>query len=139
MSEAAQRLNVSIDTIRRRLRRGDLQGEQQTTPQGFIWLIEIPEDPHPGTAYATATAESISAQADATANDSAVLRELVEVLRREMDVRDGQLAVKDQQLETKDRQIGELHVLLQQAQAALPAPKENHHSSWWRFWGRQGS
>jgi hypothetical protein len=38
------------------------------------------------------------------------------------------------QLGTKDRQIGELHVLLQQAQAALPAPRENR--SWWRFWQR---
>ena len=42
MGEAAQRLGVSVDTIRRRLRRGELEGQHQPTPQGFIWLIEMP-------------------------------------------------------------------------------------------------
>jgi hypothetical protein len=31
-----------------------------------------------------------------------------------------------------------LHVLLQQAQAALPAPKEDHPSWWQRLWHRNG-
>ena len=133
MAEASQRLGVSVDTVRRRLHKGELQGEQQKTPQGFIWLIEVSEDPNPGSAYATATADPHSAQADAIASDSAVFRELVEVLRSKIEIRDKQLEVKDEQLATKDKQIGELHVLLQQA--ALSAPKENHRS-WWRFWGR---
>jgi hypothetical protein len=38
------------------------------------------------------------------------------------------------QLEAKDKQIEQLHVLLQQAQAALPAPRENR--PWWRLWQR---
>ena len=135
MGEAAHYLNVSVDTIRRRLRKGELQGEQEPTPQGFIWLIDIPESPRPGTAYADATAEPNGAQADATASDASVTRELVEVLQRELGVRDKQLEVKDQQLETKDQQIRELHILLQQAQPALPAPN-NNGSSWWRFWER---
>jgi hypothetical protein len=46
-----------------------------------------------------------------------------------------QLSAKDRQLENKDRQIGELHVLVQQAQAALPAPRDNR--SWWqKLWRR---
>jgi hypothetical protein len=49
-----------------------------------------------------------------------------------------QLAVKDRQLESKDRQIEQLHVLLQQAQAALPAPKDNQHSWWYKLWHRNG-
>jgi chromosome segregation ATPase len=48
-----------------------------------------------------------------------------------------QLQSKDGQLESKDRQIEQLHVLLQQAQAALPAPKE-YHSWWQRLWHRNG-
>jgi hypothetical protein len=44
-----------------------------------------------------------------------------------------QLLAKDQQLAAKDEQIRELHILLQQAQAVLPAPKDNR--SWWqRLW-----
>jgi hypothetical protein len=37
-----------------------------------------------------------------------------------------------EQLEAKDKQIEQLHVLLQQAQAVLPAARDNH--PWWRFW-----
>jgi hypothetical protein len=44
IKEAAERLGVSADTIRRRLKAGELQGERQKTPQGFIWLISLPED-----------------------------------------------------------------------------------------------
>ena len=50
----------------------------------------------------------------------------MEVLRREMDS-------KDVELEARRREVQELHVLLQQAQAALTAPIENHRS-WWQFW-----
>jgi hypothetical protein len=42
-----------------------------------------------------------------------------------------QLEAKDKQIEAEGREVQELHVLLQQAQAALPAPREDHHS-WWR-------
>jgi hypothetical protein len=40
------------------------------------------------------------------------------------------------QLEVKDKQIEQLHVLLQQAQAALPAPRNNR--PWWQRWWRRG-
>jgi hypothetical protein len=56
------------------------------------------------------------------------LRELVEVLKAQVEA-DRVERVR------KDEQIRELHVLLQQAQAALPAPRENRQS-WWRFWGK---
>jgi hypothetical protein len=38
------------------------------------------------------------------------------------------------QLEAKDKQIEQLHILLQQAQAALPAARDGR--SWWQFWRR---
>jgi hypothetical protein len=39
------------------------------------------------------------------------------------------------QLEVREREVQELHVLLQQAQAALPAPRD--HRPWWqRLWRR---
>jgi hypothetical protein len=44
-----------------------------------------------------------------------------------------QVTSQGEELEAKNRQIGELHVLLQQAQAALPAPREEQRT-WWRFW-----
>ena len=43
--EAAQYLGVSTHTIKRRLKKGELKGEQRATPQGFVWLVEVADDP----------------------------------------------------------------------------------------------
>ena len=56
-----------------------------------------------------------------------------EVVARELETVREMLQLAQGELATKNEQIKELHVLLQQAQAALPAPQENRHS-WWRFW-----
>jgi len=56
----------------------------------------------------------------------AVMRELLDAFKEEV-------ATLKEELEQKNTQIGQLHVLVQQAQAALPAPTENRRS-WWRLW-----
>jgi hypothetical protein len=66
------------------------------------------------------------------------LHELIAVLKVQLEKKDHQLEIQaaahQEQLGAKDRQIEQLHVLLQQAQAALPAPRDNR--SWWQFWRR---
>jgi hypothetical protein len=42
--DAAQRLGVSPDAIRRRLRSGQLPGKQEPTPQGHVWLVDVGRD-----------------------------------------------------------------------------------------------
>ena len=110
IKEAAERLGVVEATVRRRIHKGELSAVQEETPQGFVWVVELPDSVD-------------EVQAESTGDG---YRELVEVLRREMDS-------KDVELEARRREVQELHVLLQQAQAALMAPKENHRS-WWQFW-----
>jgi excisionase family DNA binding protein len=120
IAEAARILGVPEKTVRRQVRNGELPGTQTDTPQGFRWMIELPD----GEPQQENHSESYTA-----------LRELVSVLREELTVRDRQLEAKDQQLVAKDKQIEQLHVLLQQAQAALPAPRDN--LPWWqRLWRR---
>ena len=112
IKEAAVRLGVVEATVRRRIHRGELNAVQEATAQGFVWLVELPDGVD-------------EVQAKSTGDG---YRVLVEVLRRELDS-------KDVELEARRREVQELHVLLQHAQAALPAPKESRHS-WWRFWQR---
>jgi len=97
-------------------------------------LIEVDGASPSNRKSATANA-TVDAPANASANDGEVqaLRELLEALRSQVENQQKQAESEHQQLEAKDSQIRELHVLLQQAQAALPAPKENRHF-WWRFW-----
>jgi chromosome segregation ATPase len=131
LAEAAHHLGVSVDTVRRRLQKGELKGQQQARPQGFTWLIDISEETEPSSSIA-------GSQADAEVNSEVSLAACqAEISRLESMVATLQDRVNAQQeeLEARRREVQELHVLLQQAQAALPAPRDNR--SWWqRLWRR---
>jgi chromosome segregation ATPase len=86
-------------------------------------MVELPDD--------VSTDSPIS-------GELATMRELIASLNEQVQTLKGQLDAKDSQLDSKDRQIEQLHVLLQQAQAALPAPKEDRQSWWQRLWHRNG-
>ena len=44
IAEAATRLKVSQDTIRRRIRSHQVTSRQVHRPQGYIWLVEVDQD-----------------------------------------------------------------------------------------------
>lgn len=115
---AAERLGVSPDTVRRRLRSGDLQGEKRGEPQGATWYVELPDDappaPVPGTGDATAGdgIELVRLRAELAGAQA-----LIDELRNDRDAWREQAARHEQASE-------QLRVLVQQAQAlagALPA------------------
>jgi hypothetical protein len=134
MAEAAKRLGVSVDTIRRKLRRGELQGYQQPRPQGFIWAVELPEesDNH-GITFAETVADT-PASYPGSKGEICRLEEMVAVLQAQVVAQQKQMEAQQEELSAKNKQIEQLHVLLQQAQAVLPTPKENRPR--WRFWRR---
>jgi hypothetical protein len=122
LSEAARLLGISESTARRRLRNGELPGWQVPTKQGFVWMVEVDDalvadNPDPG--------------------ELGALRGLIASLNEQLALLKSQVLAQQEQLVAKDTQIGQLHVLLQQAQAALPAPKEDRQSWWRRLWQRQ--
>jgi hypothetical protein len=41
LKQAAGRLGVSIDTVRRRIQRGDIGSRREQTPQGYRWLVRV--------------------------------------------------------------------------------------------------
>jgi len=47
VGEAARRLGVSTDTVRRRIGKGELTAHQEPTPQGFRWEIELEPNDQP--------------------------------------------------------------------------------------------
>jgi len=116
VGEAAKRLGVSTDTVRRRIGKGELLAHREPTPQGFRWEVELPDN---------------GSQDMNGHHSSNGLESLVVTLQAHVQTQAEELAAKNGQLEAKDSQIRELHVLLHQTQAALPAPKEKH---WWRWW-----
>jgi hypothetical protein len=119
--EAAKFLRVSERTVRRRLGSGELKGRQVSSVGGFAWMVDLPD---------TVTQDGQEpGQVDSlTAGEIAAMKALMARM-------ESQIEAQQKQLDVKDSQIRELHILLQQAQAALPSPQGTHHS-WWRFWQR---
>src|SRR5919106_5981994 len=96
IAEAAQILRLSERTIRRRLQVGELTGSRMTSPGGYTWLVDVPDEAPIGESDRT---EALIARLEA------------------------QVEAQDQELEARRREVQQLHVLLQQAQAVLPAPR----------------
>jgi hypothetical protein len=128
IGQAVTRLGVSEVTIRRRLRKGELKGQKRQTPQGYVWMIELPDD------VAEDNKNGGNGEGESLSELVAALRAQVEGQQELVDSLQAQVKVQQEELTAKNKQIEQLHVLLQQAQAALPAPKA--YPPWWRFWER---
>ena len=142
--EAAELLGVWVDTIERRIKRGELKGHKESRPQGLTWVIEIPQGNGGAVPHADAqggpSASPLHGELRRLEELVATLQAQIAVQQKQIDKQaeayQWQLDAKDKQLESKDNQIEQLHVLLQQAQAALPSPRDNR--PWWqRLWRRK--
>ena len=110
--EAAHTLGLSHDTIRKRLRSGDLQGQKITAAGGFRWEVFVFDDPTvKGSTLSPFLVGSGNVDTDhAHDTNDPNGNALVEILREE--------------LAEKNRQINELHRLLAQTtlNTAQPDP-----------------
>jgi hypothetical protein len=123
--EAARRLGITEDTVKRRLRKGELQGERKARPQGYTWMVKLPDEE--AETNSTVTDTGLPPDDDPVNHrvNSGEVRRLEEMV-----------SMLQHQLEVREREVQELHVLLQQAQAALPTPRD--HRPWWqRLWRRE--
>jgi len=105
IGEAAQRLGVSSDTVRRRIGRGELTAHKDSTPP-YRWEVELQTTDQP------------------TNSHDSNLDALVIAL-------EGQVKAQAEELDARRREVQQLHVLLQTAQTALVAPQSR---PWWRVW-----
>ena len=81
LPEAAQRLGVSVDTVKRRLRRGELKGRQDPRPQGYTWLIEMPDSQADCMADSNATS---TADLDSATVEILNLREMLAMVQAQV-------------------------------------------------------
>lgn len=111
VSDTAQVFGVSVDTIRRRMKRGELTTRREQTPQGFRWLIQLPGQAAPQDAPGSPRTNNRGEQGATVVPDRDVL---LETLQRE--------------LELRNREITRLHEVvayqaqaIERATAAIPA------------------
>jgi hypothetical protein len=144
VAQAAFQLGISEDTVKRRIRRGELSGKQVPRPQGYVWLVELPTTRHQDAGRSTDQGSNGASARNTTQHHDAVVEEnrvdeLVTVLQSQVSAQqrqiDNLLTAHQDELVAKNKQIEQLHILLQQAQAALPAPRSSR--PWWqRLWRR---
>jgi DNA-binding Lrp family transcriptional regulator len=103
LAEVALAYGVSVDTVRRRLRRGETEGRKETTAQGFRCLAAIPGH--------TRTVGEGAAVAERGAG--AARSELIATLQRELELRNREFARLH---EVAERQA----VALERAMSAQP-------------------
>jgi len=111
ITAAAEHLNVSTATVKRRLHKGTLKGRQIPRPQGYTWLVEVDQD-----------------QSNTTA-DAALIRALHDQVQAQAEELESRRREVQQLLATHHEEIQQLHTLLAQ-QTALNAGRR----PWWRFW-----
>jgi len=130
--DAAERLGVSSDTIRRRLKAGELAGRQEPQgKQGYRWIVQLPDDPPAATPAVASVAPGMHS---AEAYELADARARIEGLERLID----EIASQREKLERerddwKDaaQREGEAsrelrHLLKQSQDLALPAQASPH-------------
>ena len=124
ISEAALQLGVSVDTVRRRIRSGELSAELDSRGR---YLVEVPD------ALLTSASEVELRQRQGgptgeLRSDLAQLQELLDEVRRQRDQLLEQVAAQGRQLEEAARERAELRRLLADAQVPLtrilPAVKD---------------
>jgi DNA-binding response OmpR family regulator len=95
-------------------------------------MVELPDD------FSEDNKNGGNGEGESLSELVAALRSQVEGQQELVDSLQAQVKVQQEELTAKNKQIEQLHVLLQQAQSALPAPKESQHSWWYKLWHRTG-
>ncbi len=128
---AADRFGVSVDTIRRRLKRGELVSRKEPRAQGYVWQIEV-ESPPAGHEHAgSEQAPPAQDLRDLQELELVQLRERVTGLERERgDLIEQRNAWQDQARRSSDaeQQLRELVARAQMIAQALPATTGNDHA-----------
>jgi hypothetical protein len=123
ITDAAHQLGVSPDTVKRRIKRGELPTRKDQTQTGWRWLVYVAVVPAaPADGALTASAAPAGVAPPAPAPPPADVRRLEQLVASQ----EATIAEQRVELEARRREVQELHLLLERAQRlALPVPRDD--------------
>lgn len=108
IADAASELGISVDTVRRRMKRQELLAKREQRAQGFRWLVRLDGDPPAVGTVAAPEPQASSTSGDAQPLQTAILSERDELVR---ELRD--------QLARREREAAELRAIIARQASAL--------------------
>jgi hypothetical protein len=131
--EAAHALGVSLITIRRRIKRGELRGQRLKTPQGFEWRVILPvqvaEGDDDGATQETPSVNQAADQAPTQRREQATDQRLIEALQAHNATLQAEVAGLQTELDARRREVQALLTLLAQSQQRLITMSTNQSAS----------
>ena len=109
IADVAAAYGVSLDTIRRRMRKGEIEGRREQTPQGFRWLALMPDS------EASKARENIANAPGASESDETAKHDL-DIVRHDQDEL---ISTLQHELALRNREISRLHEVIASQAIAL--------------------
>jgi hypothetical protein len=156
LAQAAQRLGLSLDATRQRMRRGKIEGRRVATAQGFRWEVHVgvvhpnghldtapgsvhPNGSPPRDVHLAAHLGALVQVVDRLERQTETQAEQIAKLSDERAELYGRLGFLQAQLQAKDEQIKALEAPKEPPPAAPrwpeePTPVDPPARPWWRFW-----
>ena len=117
IQDAAHKLGISEITVRRKLKSGQLIGQQEEATNGR-WWVEISDEQN---SFDSESNSGVDREPNAHVAD------LVQILK-------DQVSSLQHHLDIREREVGELHVIIQQQALALPSPVIRGRKWWNKLW-----
>jgi excisionase family DNA binding protein len=141
VAEAAEILGVSTATVRRMVKRGQLEGEQVQRPQGTAFVVRLPMDASQAAADATSTQQVPGVTPRGNASAPELMAAWSEAFLSPIMTRMAEQEAVIRQLEWENgRQTAELEALRAQNAALLASTSTERpdpttaSGPWWRRW-----
>lgn len=138
LTQAAEAYGVSVDTIRRRIKRQELDTRREMTPQGFRWLVPLPDPDKSSKSTDTPSEASGSSRSEVTPvygphiiqmPDPATV-ELVATLKQDLDARVEEIARLHEIIATQAETIARITTPPIAREAPPETVEQEQPSSW---------
>jgi hypothetical protein len=128
LKDAAALLGISVDTVKRRMHRGELESRRETIPQGFRWLVRVdPPETEAGESSLSDRSDNRGVDVPLPSTDVvAVMQAQLEARNREVASLLATIASQARALEQAEERLRQLTATAESTGEAVGSPESDH-------------